>query len=189
MKSVKKYFNLWLPFKTKEEQLKRIPDGNENGTDNEKLLFFQKKFLETEDDKYFLKIWILFRLLCLKAVKKEKRTKGFYLAREDEAYKADIAVEYSLRRYLSYKQTKGELYCITNFIAEAYNSVMHALYSESENDFFFEKCRELNGKPLEEAKKRANFLTQIDTATGIKKTETDDAQLLLFGKENENKDL
>ena len=125
----------------------------------------------------------------LKSGQKRKKDKGLLSAREDEAYKADIAVEYSLRRYLSYKQTKGELYCIANFIAEAYNSVMHALYSESENDFFFEKCRELNGKPLEEVKKRANFLTQIDTATGIKKTETDDAQLLLFGKENENKDL
>ena len=188
MKSVKKYFNLWLPFETKEERLKRIPDGDENGTDNEKLLFFQKKFLESGDEKYFLKLWTLFRLLCLKAVKKEKRAKGFYLDRDEEGYKADIAAEYSLRRYLSYKQTKGELYCIANFIAEAYNSAMHALYSESENDFFFEKCRELNGKPLEEARKRAGFMAQAKK-NGMEKTDADGAQLFLFGEENESEDL
>ena len=151
MKAINDSFNLWLPFESKEEKLKKVPDGNENGTDNEKALFFQKMLLKTGDDRYFLKLWNLFTLLCLKAIKKEKRSKGFFLSREDEVYKADIATEYSLRRYLKFKQEKGEVYFITNFITEAYNAAKHALYSESENDMFFEQCRNLNGKPLEEA--------------------------------------
>ncbi|WP_178841415.1 hypothetical protein [uncultured Treponema sp.] len=158
MKNLKSCFNLWLPFESEEESLKKIPEGNENGTDNEKALYFQKKFLQTADEKYFVKLWKLFTLLCLKAVRKEKRSKGFFLSGEDEAYKADIAVEYSLRRYLKFRQEKGEVYFITNFIAEAYNSVKHALYSESENDIFFEQCMELNGKPVDEVRKRQVFL-------------------------------
>lgn len=158
MKAINDSYNLWLPFESLEEKLKKVPDGNENGTDNEKALFFQKMLLKTGDDRYFLKLWNLFTLLCLKAIRKEKRSKGFFLSREDEQYKADIATEYSLRRYLKFEQEKGEVYFITNFITEAYNAAKHALYSESENDIFFEQCRSLNGKPVEEAD---NFFSSL----------------------------
>lgn len=183
MKSVKKFFNYFLDFS--ENELPTIPKGNINGTDNEKCCYFQYEYLINNNEKCFVNLWKLFTLLCKRAVKKEVRLKRFFLDNEEVQYKADIACEYTLRRYRSYKQ-EGKTYFITNFITAAYSAVMHALYSEDENDLFLSLCKELDGKPTKEAEKRTAKYNAFILAqkTKIKTTNNDNdvkaGQLLLF---------
>lgn len=135
-------------------------------------------YLSTGKDKYFAELWRIFRLLCLKAVRKERKEKGFFLDIDEEAYKTDIAAEYSLRRYYMHMEDKGETYYFTNFISEAYHAVQHALYCEGERDTFLDECRKLDGKPVEEVRRRGlGFSFQQEKKADEKEN---DGQLELF---------
>lgn len=154
---VRGWGDLWLSFEAREELLANagVPYGDEGGTDNERCQFYQRRYLEDKSDgEAFASLWELFTLLCLKAVRKERRSKGFFLDADEARYKADIAAEYTLRRYDRLWIERGEVYFITSFAAEAYHSALHALYSEGENDLYLSACMELSGKPVEEIARR-----------------------------------
>lgn len=159
MKSNKAYYNYTLEFNSVQEALSELPNGNEQGDDNDRCLFYQAQYLRNGKDKYLVNLWTLFTVLCKRAIKKEMRTKRFFLDYDDIAYKADIACEYTLRRYSTYKQ-QGKVYFIRNFITAARNGAFHALYSEVENDMFLALCKDLDGKPIREAKKRTDTFNQ-----------------------------
>lgn len=154
MKSVRAVYNYFLDFQDSTEKEKEIPEGRLDGNDNDRCRFYQSRYLKHGDSRAFLELWKLFTLLCKKAVVKEMRTKRFFLDSVEIDYKADIACEYVMRRYQSYKREKGENYVITNFIASAHSGAVHALYNEEENDYFLDMCKELSGKPLKEAERR-----------------------------------
>ncbi len=179
MKGVKQFFNLQLDF---ENDNVSVPQGNIDGTDNEKCQAYQWHYIKFNDNDSFIKLWNLFTELCKKAVNKEIRLKHFFLDEEEICYNADIACEYTLRRYKSYKAT-GRQYVIRNFISAAYHGAKHALYSENENDMFLSFCKELNGKPLREAIKRSSKLAEMDKSKDMKDNENtiiDENQLLLW---------
>lgn len=161
MKSNTEAFNYFLDFGGKNE-ISGLPQGDENGTDNEKLLHYQWKYLAEKDEKSFVKLWTLFTELCKRAVKKEIKIKRFFLDYDEVCFKADLAAEYVLRRYRTYEREKGETYVVKNFIAAAHDGVMHALYSEVENDFYLEMCKTLNGKSVKEMSKRECSLKLIE---------------------------
>lgn len=178
-------YNYFLPFQSKDEQLKGLGKGDKNGSDNEKCLFFQYSFLMNNNEQAFGQLWILFTLLCKRAVRKEMKTKRFFLDYDEVQYKADIAAEYVLRRYKSFLREKGEYYVIKNFIAAAHDGVVHALYSEGENDFYLSVCKELNDKPVAEVKRRGVKLNKIMDCSREEKQEDFDedireGQLLMF---------
>ena len=178
-------YNYFLPFQSKAELLKDLPKGDINGTDNEKCLSFQYSFLMNNNESAFGQLWLLFTLLCKRAVRKEMKTKRFFLDYDEVQYKADIAAEYVLRRYKSFFREKGEFYVIKNFIAAAHDSVIHALYSEGENDFYMAVCKELNDKPVAEVKRRGVKLNKIMDGSKEEKQEDFDedireGQLLMF---------
>lgn len=156
--------SLWLAFEPRAEMLRRagVPGGRADGSDNERCQFYQRRYLEDRSDSASLAgLWKLFTLLCLKAVRKERRAKGFFLDEDEARYRADIACEYTLRRYDRLWTERGEVYFITNFIAEAWHSARHALYSPGENDFYLSACMELAGKPAEEISRRGLVSTLI----------------------------
>lgn len=153
MKKNAEVFNYFFDF-LGNDFISTLPQGNEKGSDNEKLLFFQWKYLSEKDEKSFVKLWQFFTLLCIKAIRKEIKIKKIYFDQDEIEYKADIATEYVLRRYKTYERERGERYCIKNFVAAAHDGAIHALYSDSENDFYLEMCKTLNGKPIKELGKR-----------------------------------
>ena len=129
-----------MPFESEEEKLQKVPNAPKNPiTDNEKCLFYQWHYLVKKDMNACLKLWLLFTALCKRAVRKESKRRGIYLDEEELQYKADIACEYSLRRYEKYRREQGEVYFIQNFIAEAYNATTHA-FSESECDIALDRA-------------------------------------------------
>lgn len=74
---------------------------------------------------------------------------------------------------------------IKNFIAAAHDGVVHALYSEGENDLYLAVCKELNGKPVAEVKRRGVKLNKIMDCSKEEKQEDFDediqeGQLLMF---------
>lgn len=180
MKKVKSIYNYTFNFT--ENTHSELPEGNKNGTDNEKCQYFQAQFLQTGNEKFFVFLWQFFTVLCKRAVKKEMRIKRFYLDEDEIQYKADIACEYTLRRYQNYK-AEGKTYFISNFISAAYHGAKHALYSETENDLFLSFCKELDGKPLRELSKRsAKYAGSfVQNTKGANNNEdVDKGQLLLF---------
>lgn len=184
MRGVRKYYNYFLDFQDGTES--GIPHGKADGTDNERCQHFQRLYLADGNERAFVELWRLFTLLCKKAVLKEIRTKRFFLDHDEVEYRADIACEYVMRRYQSYRREKGEDYVITNFISAAYSAMLHTLYHEEENDYFLAMCRELDGKPVKEAERRGAKCTEkimrISGALKSKKNRTDkeNGQLTLF---------
>lgn len=183
MKEVKQFFNLQLDFGSEKIS---VPQGNIDGTDNEKCQAYQWHYIKFNDNDSFTKLWDLFTVLCEKAVKKEIRLKHFFLDEEEICYSADIACEYTLRRYKSYK-ADGRQYVIRNFISAAYHGVKHALYSESENDVFLSFCKELNGKPIKVAIKRSSKLLDKNKIDNKKNIKTVDKKQLLLWEDNKKK--
>lgn len=143
MRAVKKYYQMWLDFDTYSIE---IPYFEKPTNDNENLVNMQHDYLVNDDQQAFYRLWTSFTLLCLKAIKKEIRSKKMLLDRDTISYKADIACEYVLRRYQKYKVEKNTFYLIHNFVAEAYHGACHALYSPYENDRYFDECQKLDGK-------------------------------------------
>lgn len=180
MKYNKEVFNFYFDFDN-VDFFKKLPMGNEWGTDNEKCQFYQFKYLQDKSESHFIKLWYLFTNLCKRAIKKEMKIKRFFLDYDELNYKADIACEYVLRRYKTYA-IKGEKYKIENFISAARDGVIHALYSDKENDFYFEMCKSLNGKPFKEVSKRnGSFLLQERSGECLKTKKKDSlGQKLLF---------
>lgn len=179
MKSNAEAFNYFLDFGGKNK-VSGLPQGDENGSDNEKLLHCQWKYLAEKDEKSFVKLWMLFTELCKRAVKKEIKTKRFFLDYDEVCFKADLAAEYVLRRYRTYEREKGETYVVKNFIAAAHDGVMHALYSEVENDFYLEMCKTLNGKPVKEIGRRGCSLKLKEEPKEQEYEKDLEGQLLLF---------
>lgn len=152
MRQVKKDFNYFLEFESEDEKIRKVPLGNENGTDNDKCLFYQRKYLAEKDEKSLAKLWLLVRGICLRMIRKEMRLKKFFIDEDERIYRADVATEYILRRYEKYKREKGEIYFFKNFIAASHSGVIHALYHSEENDFLLESCVSLDEKFATEKK-------------------------------------
>lgn len=171
--------DLWLSFETRGELLARagVPEGKEGGTDNERCQFYQRRYLEDRaDSASFASLWELFTLLCLKAVRKERRDRGFFLDAGEARYRADIACEYTLRRYDRLWIERGEVYVVRNFIAEAYHGARHALYDGGENDLYLSACMELSGKPVEEISRRG-LVSTLALERGIERQRREDKDL------------
>lgn len=148
MKTARKVYNYWLEFESQDEKKMCVPRVEIEHTDNDRLINLQWAFLVNSDKQAFAKLWQSFTTLCRKIVKKETKSKRFFLDKDEAEYKAQVASEYVMRRYKMYEIEKNEIYIVTNFIASAYHAVQHALYSDTENDFFLEKCKALNGKKI-----------------------------------------
>lgn len=186
MRGVRQDYNYFLDFQDGADD---IPQGKADGTDNERCQHFQRLYLAGHDERAFVELWKLFTLLCRKMVHKEMRTKRFFLDRDEADYRADIACEYVMRRYQSYRRERGENYVVRNFIAAAYTATLHTLYHEEENDYFLSMCRELDGKPAKEAERHGAKCTEkIMRISGAmqngprkqKKTDKEKGQLELF---------
>lgn len=148
MKSVKTVFNYWFDFGDFEKKIKQIPKVENPVTDNDKLINFQFAYLSNGNIRAEAELWNGFTKLCKKIVRKEMKLRRFFLDQDEIIYKAEIACEYAMRRYKTYRIEKNEIYVISNFISAAYMAVKHALYSDNENDKYLELCKKLNGKPL-----------------------------------------
>lgn len=176
---VRGWGDLWLSFETREELLSRagVPHGRQDGTDNERCQFYQRRYLEDRaDGEAFASLWELFTLLCLKAVRKERRARGFFLDDDEARYRADIACEYTLRRYDRLWIERGEIYFITRFATEAFHSARHALYDRGENDLYLSACMELSGKPEAEISRRG-LVSTLALERGIERQESESEDL------------
>lgn len=146
-----KDFNYYFDF----GEVQDIPRVKKPETENDRLINCQYEWLVNHNQNAFGTLWSCFTVLCKKAIKKEMREKHIFFDFDEIAYKADIACEYVMRRYTSYK-AEGKTYIIENFATTAYYAVKHALYSTVENDKMLDLCKTLNGKPLREVQDKLN---------------------------------
>lgn len=142
---------LWLDFKEFRDErgnVVDIPYKDKVITDNDRLLNYQHDFLVYNDTKAYALLWQDFRALCKRVIKKKASVSGLRFSSEELNWKADIACEYVLRRYKTWKTKKGEIYVVKNFISAAYFGALHALWSPCERDFFQEQIDKLRGKKI-----------------------------------------
>lgn len=187
MREIIQDYNLWLEFETKEEKLKRLnlPFYKKPSNDNEKMCNWQYEYLMNNSRVAEAKLWTGFYDLCIKAVKKEQKIRGFFADSEEIDIKAGIACDYVMRRYIEHSKSKNEIYFITNFISAAHDGMVHAVYHEEENDFILDKCKTLNGKPVSALKEIDFSILKSEKKSENKNQIAEDpGQLLLFELDN-----
>lgn len=124
-------------FFSKEDEIKLLSgfEGDKNGTDNQKCLFYQWQFLINKNPDAWTSLWLLLNNLCIKAIQKECSKKGLRFSKKYIQEKAEDACIYLLGRYKK-KRDKGEFYFYKNFISQAYYSTLNVLYYESKKEQF-----------------------------------------------------
>lgn len=130
---MKKWTQLEFDFfsETHAEILKDF-QGNKNGTDNERCLYYQYEYLINNNSEAWASLWILFQELCLKAVKKELKKKQLHFTEDKVLEKAQDACFDKLKIYKR-AQKQGTFRFYKNFITAAYYGALHALYSSVYN--------------------------------------------------------
>ncbi len=126
----KKWIQLEFNFVAQSyEELLKDFQGNINGTDNEKCLYYQYEYLVNNNQTAWSNLWILFQELCLKAVKKEIKKKKLHFTKDEVLEKTQDACCDKMKIYK--KNSKVRFY--KNFITAAYYGALHALYSSVYN--------------------------------------------------------
>ncbi|MBR1721364.1 MAG: hypothetical protein IJ727_02590 [Treponema sp.] len=118
---------------TYQDFLSELPFFEVPKNDNETLLNLQYMYLSKNDKKAQEALWLKSIAIARKLIRKEQKTKKFFLDEDILEDKSVAAVEYILRRY-SKRKDNACWYVRENFISVIYNGVRHALYYQSKTE-------------------------------------------------------